>query len=137
MNKDEKWTAWNPTNIAGDPAYYVEIFQEEEATRFTLDCEHKIIDVLFYGFVPIYLYSVEGIRMATWASIQEKEHDRFYFQKWFLYRIENSDFLDWAIKEGCGFYKKEEFMHYCIVTQDDVVDILANCEPVIVVRDKN
>lgn len=84
MSKDEKWTAWNPTNIAGDPAYYVEIFQEEETTRFTLDCEHKIIDVLFYGFVPIYLYSVEEIRMATWASIQEKEHDRFYFQKWFL-----------------------------------------------------
>lgn len=134
MKENEKWILWNPTKIECGSAFSVEIFQEEDATRFTLNCKNGIVDVWFFCLVPIYLYSVEGIRMATWAPVQEKENDRFYFTKWFLYKVENSEFLDWAIKEGCGFYSKEDLTHFCIVTENDVVDILAMGEPLIFMR---
>lgn len=55
--------------------------------------------------------------------------DRFFFRKWFLYKIENSDYLGWALKEACGYYTEKELTHYCIVTEHEVVDILAMCEP--------
>lgn len=132
--KDENWIIWNPANIEEGPAFSVEVIQNDEVTRFSVDCESRGIDILFYGLVPMYTYSLEGIRTLTWATVQEKKMDKFFFRKWFLYKVENSDFLSWAIKESCGYYSEAELTHYCIVTERDVIDILAMSEPEIVVK---
>ena len=75
--------------------------------------------------------------MAAYMLVQEKNNDRAYLGKWFLYKIENSDFMKWAVKESCGFYSEEDLLHFCIVTENDIVDILSLGEPTVVVRETN
>ena len=79
--KDENWIIWNPANIEEGPAFSVEVIQNDEVTRFSVDCESRSIDILFYGLVPMYTYSLEGIRTLTWATVQEKKMDKFFFRK--------------------------------------------------------
>ncbi len=38
--------------------------------------------------------------MAAYVPVQEKNNDKHYFNKWFLYKVENSDFIKWAAKES-------------------------------------
>ena len=131
LHKDEKWILWNPLNIPNCQAFSVEITQEDSGTNFLVECENQFISLLFEGFIPIYVYSDEGIRMATYMPVQDKNNDKYYFTKWFLYKIEDSDFMKWAIQESCGFYEKNELQHFCIVTSTEVVDILSFVEPTI------
>ena len=140
MHENEDWIVWNPQNINAEivsGAYDVEIANEEDNLRFTVYCENSIVDVCFHCVVPMYLYSDEGMRMAAYMPVQEKNNDRAYLGKWFLYKIENSDFMKWAVKESCGFYSEEDLLHFCIVTENDIVDILSLGEPTVVVRETN
>lgn len=138
MHDNENWIVWNPKNINTKKvsgAYDVETLTDENARKFIVYCENHTVDVYFHCHVPIYLYSDEGIRMASYMPVQEKHHDKAYFNKWFLHKVENSDFIQWAVKESCGFYSEEELLHFCIVTSNDVVDILSSGEPDIIVRE--
>lgn len=137
LHKDENWILWNPSNIKSCQAYSVEIAQDDRGTEFMVECENIFVSLLFEGYVPIYVYSDEGIRMATYTPVQEKNNDKYYFRKWFLYKIENSDFYKWAMRESYGMYEEYGYQHFCIVTADEVVDILSVVEPTIRVIQKS
>ncbi|MDE5855037.1 MAG: hypothetical protein K2H19_08265 [Ruminococcus sp.] len=136
LHENEKWILWNPLNMENCQAFSVEIKQEEIGTVFTVECENQFVNLIFNGFIPIYIYSDEGIRMATYLPVQEKNNDRYYFRKWFLYKIENSDFFKWAMAECYNLYENYKLQHFCIVTAYDVVDILSSTEPEIIVTPK-
>lgn len=136
FHKNEKWILWNPLNIESCQAFSVEIKQEKSGTVFKVECENQFVNIIFDGFIPIYVYSDEGIRMATYIRVQEKNNDRYYFTKWFLYKIENSDFLKWAMAECYNLYEICGYKHFCIVTENEVVDILSSFEPQIIVIPK-
>lgn len=136
LHKDENWIPWNPLNILGCQAFSVEIKQTDCGTDFWVKCENQTVSLLFEGNVPMYVYSDEGIRMASYAPVQEKNNDKYYFRKWFLYKIENSDFIKWSIQESCGLCEIYGLQHFCIVTQNEVVDILSSVEPTIKIMPK-
>lgn len=129
MNNIEIINKYNPFDISECRAFSSEISIDKEGLHVILDCDIGKIELCFSGNVPAYLYSVEGIRVSSWAKVQEDTNDKYYFRKWFLYKIDNSDFLKWAIKESCGFYSEKELTHYRIVTGTDVIDILSSCMP--------
>ncbi len=129
LHKDEVWTRWNPENIPECHAYSVDIRHEESGIVFLVEFDDKIIKVSFDGNIPMYVYSDEGLRMATYAPVQKKHNDNFYFRDWFLYRVENSDFLKWTALESLGIYGDLYNKHFCIVTENDVVDILSAADP--------
>lgn len=132
LHENENWILYNPLNLPPCKAFSVEIIQKEN-TVFSVECDNCFVNLVFDCFVPVYLYSYEGIRLATYAPIQEKNNDRYYFTKWFLYKIENSSFIKWAMSECFGLYQNHNLLHFCIVTADDVVDIIASCKPEFVV----
>lgn len=134
MKKGEIYIAWNPENAAFCSADYVEIKENEDDLSFAVNCKERVITVTFSGIVPIYMRSEEGIRMMSWSIVQEKNKDRFYFAKWPVYKVENSCLMKWALIESCGFYSEGSLTHYCIVTDQEVVDIISMCEPTITVK---
>ncbi|MCM1133379.1 MAG: hypothetical protein NC340_07895 [Ruminococcus flavefaciens] len=134
IHENEEWILYNPLNLPRCQALSVEIKQEEN-TVFAVDCENCSVRLVFECFVPVYLYSYEGIRMATYAPVQEKYNDKYYFTKWFLYEIKNSGFFNWAMTECGGLYHNCN-RHFCIVTENDVVDILASGEPDFIITPK-
>lgn len=49
---------------------------------------------------------------------------------WSLFVSEKSDFIDWLVGESFEVHtKKEEITHYYIATPNDIVEVLATCEP--------
>ena len=46
-----------------------------------------------------------------------------------LFRIENSKLSDWVTEESCGIYDSSELIHICIVTDEDLIDIISTFEP--------
>ena len=67
--------------------------------------------------------------MMSWSIAQEKYNDKLYFRKNPVYKVENSLLIKWILIESCGFYSETDLAHYCIVTEQDVVDIISMCEP--------
>jgi hypothetical protein len=69
--------------------------------------------------------------MRTWGEIQLKNSDKYFFRNWFLFQVENSKLSRWAAEESCGFYEEEELKHFCIVTSEELIDILASFDPTV------
>lgn len=134
MKQNEDYVVWNPGDMAFCTADYVVINEDGDELSFSVYCEECILTVSFSGAVPVYLCSEEGMRMMSWATAQEKNKDKFYFTKWPVYKVENSCMVDWVFMESCGFYSADTLTHYCIVTDQEIVDIISMCEPKITVK---
>ena len=130
----ENWIKWNPANIPEGEFIVTDYVQNKDGTKIILTDENNTVEVLFDGITPIIRYSVEGIRMRTWGEVQRKYNDKFFFRNWFLYKIINSELSKWAEEESCGFYVSNQLIHYCIVTSEEIIDILSSFEPIIVVK---
>lgn len=134
INMQESWIKWNPTKAPEGAFIVTDYIQNKDGTKFILDDDDNIIEILFNGITPIVRASVEGIRMRTWGEIQQKYNDKFFFRNWFLYKVENSKLSKWAEEESCGFYASEQLSHYCIVTSEEIIDILSTFEPTIILK---
>lgn len=134
MKEKQNWIKYNPTNIKFEGAYSAFPKHTEEGIKFVIDCEDgNNLEVSFDGFIPAYNYAIEGLKIETWGLIQQQNNDKSFFKKWFLYKIENSDFLKCSVEESGGYYLEEELSHYCIVTQSSLIDILATSKPKITI----
>ena len=132
INMQENWTKWNPTNNIPEGDYVVtKQIQDNNGIKFLLEDDKNLIEIFFDGITPIVRSSIEGIRMRTWGEVQKKYNDKFFFRNWFLYKVEGSKFSMWAEEESCGFYSSEQLIHYCIVTSEEIIDILSASEPTI------
>ncbi|MCL2336952.1 MAG: hypothetical protein FWC60_05990 [Firmicutes bacterium] len=125
----EDWIKWNPFNMP-EGSYIVTSFsQDENGVKITLDDENNVVELFFDGVPSIIRISVEGIRMRTWGEVQQKYCNKGFFRNWFLFKVENSKLSKWAVEESCGFYEIKQLTHYCIVTSEELIDILATFEP--------
>ena len=131
IDLNENWVRWNPTHISEGNYIVTKLIQDIDGTKVMVADEHHAIEVLFDGVTPIVRSSVEGIRMRTWGEIQLKYSDKSFFRNWFLYQVKNSMLSQWAEEESCGFYEKEKLKHFCIVTGEELIDIVSTFEPII------
>lgn len=128
MKKNEEYIIWNPENITFSSANYTEIVEDEDL-KFVINCDDMTLEIIFSGIILTYMYSEQGTRMMSWSIAQEKYNDKLYFRKNPVYKVENSLLIKWVLIESCGFYSETDLTHYCIVTEQDVVDIISMCEP--------
>lgn len=129
INMQENWNKWNPCEMPEGIYYVTNFVQNQEGTKITLADEENCIEVFFDGVPQLVRTSIEGIRMRTWGEVQIKYNDKFFFRNWFLYKVGNSRLSDWASEESCGFYSAKDLTHYCIITSEDIIDVLATFEP--------
>ncbi len=128
MKKNEEYIIWNPDNITFSSANYTEIIEDEDL-KFVINCDDMILEMIFSGIILNYMYSEQETRMMSWSIAQEKYNDKQYFRKNPVYKVENSLLIKWILIESCGFYSETDLTHYCIVTEQDIVDIISMCEP--------
>lgn len=129
LHRSENWIKWQPKGMGGLYAYFTIPEHDENGINFIVQCAEGAVKISFDGNIPFYVFSDEGLRTASYAPVQQQHNDRHYFNKWFLYKIENSDLLKWIGLESCGFIAGRYEKHFCIVTEDDVVDILSSVDP--------
>lgn len=129
--QEENWVKWNPTDLPESIYFVTSYIQNRNGTKFTVEDEKHVIEIFFDGEISIIRAGDEGIRMRTWGEVQKKYNNKSFFRNWFLYKVENSGLSKWAEKESCGFYVADDFTHYCIVTSEDIIDVLSTFEPTI------
>ncbi len=129
LDMKENWIKWNPLNLPEGDYVVTKFLQNIDGTEITLSDESNNISIVFDGITPLVRTSIEGIRMRTWGEVQQKYDNKYFFRNWFLYKVENSKLAKWAEEESCGFYKSEKLLHFCIVTNEDIIDVLSTFEP--------
>lgn len=129
LKRAENYSPYNPANIRFEGANFTTVSEKDGDLIFSVDCDNIIIKITFKGTTPFYLYSEQGIRMTTWSTVQKKYNDNDYFKKSPLFIVENSVLSTMMDIESCGFYSDSDIKHYCIVTEQDVVDILSASAP--------
>ena len=131
IDLDEEWIKLEKDLIPEGQFIVTSLVQDTEGTKIILDDEKNIVEVFFDGIPTLLRTATEGIRMRTWSEIQLKNQDKYFFKNWFFYQIANSTLIKWAVEESCGFYEEKQLKHYCIVTSEELIDILATFKPVI------
>jgi hypothetical protein len=127
----ENWLKWNPTRIREGVYIVTQLLQDVDGTKVMLSNEEQVVEAFFDGYTPIVRSAAEGIRVRTWEEVQQKYSDKSFFRNWFLYIVENSLLLQWVEEESCGFYEKEKLKHFCIVTGEELIDIVSTFDPII------
>jgi len=137
IDMQENWINWNLPDISKGEYIVTEFIQNADGVKIILDNEKNIVEIFFDGIPSIIRISVEGIRMRTWGEVQQKYHDKNFFRDGFLFKVENSKLSKWAEEESCGFYEAERLTHYCIVTIEELIDIVATFDPIVKVSEIN
>lgn len=75
--------------------------------------------------------TIEGLRMRTWGNVQLKYNDKSIFRNSFFFEVKKSDLVKWCVRESCGFYEEHQLKHYCIITSEELIDIIASFEPIL------
>ena len=105
--------------------------QDCEGVKIILKDERYVIKIFFDGIPVLLRNTVEGIRMRTWGEAQLKYHNPYFFRKKFFFEIEHSQLIKWCVEESCGFYEGSELKHYCIVTSEEMIDIVSTFKPLV------
>ena len=131
----EEWIRLGDDKIPDGEYIVTNFVQNKDGTRMLLDDEKYSVEIVFDGIPLLIRQAMEGLRMHTWGEVQKKYNNKAFFRDHFFYLVENSLLVKWAVEEGVGFYDEGQIKHYCIVTSEELIDILATFEPTITVTD--
>ncbi len=127
----EKWMNYDGGKIPLGNYELIETIQNCDGTTIKLQSElHNII--LKFEFVDSIRITDEGRRIKTYNEIPDIQKYRENFYGVPLYRVENSEYCKWLVQESAGIYT--EFQHYVIITINDIVDVISDVPPKILVR---
>ena len=130
-NLQEEWIQAEKDVIPEGQFIVTSFIQNTDGTKMFLNDEKIAVEIFFDG-IPLLLRSaVEGIRMWTWSEIQLKYRDKSFFRNWFFFQVQNSKLTKWAIEESCDFYNNDQIYQYCIVTSEELIDVLATFKPIV------
>ena len=131
MDFPEEWIKLEKYNIPEGEYIITSFIQDLDGVKILLDDDEHIIEVIFDGIPVLVQDAVEGLRMRTWGNVQLKYNNKFIFRKSFLFEVKKSALVKWCIQESCGFYEESQLKHYCIVTSEEMIDIIATFEPIV------
>lgn len=131
IDMQEEWIKLDQYNIPEGQFIILSFEQNLEGTKIILNNETTTVEVFFDGIPLLSRGAVEGIRMRSWSEIQLKYQNKFIFRNNFFFEVKKSKLLQWVLEESCGFYEETELRHFCLVTGEELIDIVATFEPTV------
>lgn len=130
-NSDEEWVHLYQDMIPEGSFIVTSLVQNAEGTKILLDDEEHSVEIFFDGVPAMLRQANELLRMRTWRETQIKYQNDFFFRNHFFFRVDNSTLVKWVAEESCNFFVDDNLRHYCIVTSEEVIDILATFTPMV------
>jgi hypothetical protein len=132
----EEWTRWTP--IQGlDGNYYLDFFAWS-AKGFIVELisgkKGKKIQIVFADYIDAFRYTNESFYLKVLDNTSAKQDVDFY-KNFSLFKITNSQYLAWLSEKSCTLSDRCDFIHFCILGGDEVIDIVANYEPKVTIMD--
>src|SRR5437764_1064226 len=125
----EKWTRWEPI-IGLSKKYHSKLISNSYSRGFRInlaDENDKRVSILFSGSVISYRVTSESHIFNTLTFLEANYETKFY-SEWTFFKIENSEYLDWAKKQLIA----EDYLqltHLCILADDLMLDFITTYEP--------
>jgi len=125
MEKINIYEQWKPIDGLPEVLYVEGLHDDYEGVRILLKGEQEDGKMLVIKFDPALSYrnTDEGDR-----HILAREHPEVR-GTWSLFKAEQSEFIDWFNRENQNIRNDLNIVHYLIVTESDVIDILAGFPP--------
>lgn len=130
----EEWIKLKQYEIPDGKFIVTSFVQNSDGTKILLDDERITVEIFFDGIPVLARNSVENMRMRTWSEVQLKYCDKFIFRNTFFFEVKNSKLIKWVMEESCGFYDESQLRHFCIVTTEEMIDIIAAFDPTVKVN---
>ena len=127
----EEWIKIERSDIPEGEYIVTNFVQDLAGTKILLDDGEHSIGIFFDGIPVLVRNTIEGCRMRTWGNVQLKYNDKSFFRKSFFFEVKKSDLVKWCIRESCGFYEEHQLRHYCIITSEELIDIISTFEPIL------
>lgn len=127
----EEWIKIEKSDIPEGEYIVTNFVQDLAGTKILLDDGEHSIGIFFDGIPVLVRNTIEGCRMRTWGNVQLKYNDKSFFRKSFFFEVKKSDLVKWCIRESCGFYEEHQLRHYCIITSEELIDIISTFEPIL------
>lgn len=127
----EEWIEIIRSDIPEGKYIVTKFVQDLDGTKILLDNGEHNIEVFFDGIPVLVRNTIEGLRMRTWGNVQLKYNDKSIFRNSFFFEVKKSDLVKWCVQESCGFYEEHQLKHYCIITSEELIDIIATFEPIL------
>lgn len=132
-----QWEKWIPIDKVPQEIYldsFVDDGNEGIIMTF-ISCEdgEKKVLVQFEGHVLSYRNTDEGSLLKTWEFLGHHYGVDFH-SRWPFFKVKNSEYLNWFLKESCGIYDLREVQHYVFLTPDDIVEVLSLDAPSVVIE---
>lgn len=126
----EEWARWEPIkDISGK--YYLDSFGWSEKgfiVELSSKKKGKKIQVIFDNYIDAFRYTNESFYFKLFGDLSEQYSDDFYAD-WSFFKVTNSEYLRWLSEKSCTWSDQIQFIHFCILGGDEVIDIVTNYEP--------
>ena len=121
----EKYMKWEPIEDIPDKLYLDGLYHDWEGFRLLLS-DYETGRMLRITFDPALSY-----RNTDEGDLLKTEEVAEGIFAWPLYIVENSRFLEWFHKESYEIRKKDNPLHYAIITPNDIIDVISAFLPTV------
>lgn len=123
----EEWIEWT-TTIPEGKYELISLCQDWDGLKLVFDDEIYKVEVIYTeGFLTVRSCD-EGDRWKTIDAVLAEKGGKFFKNKLF-FKVYNSEYKKWYTEESFSVRKDQEFEHHAYVTANDIVDVLALCDP--------
>ncbi|MCS0672455.1 hypothetical protein [Cytobacillus firmus] len=129
----EEWRKWDPNP---------HLPKKLELNSLTYNSKGFILDFSDSNFrVKVHFEEImsfkatdEGKLLSTIQRIYSEYSE--YYLDWVFFKIDNSKFIEWFHQENYEMYTDFNIEHYLFKTPNDVIEVLSNIPPSIIVDKK-
>lgn len=130
----EEWSQWLPASIdygtIAGKVFVDDMRLYREGLSINMATAHNElrIEMLFGGTIVAYRYANESWVFNIFAELS-KAYGADFYRMWRFFEIKNSMYVESFIATSCGVSKADKIRHFCILGDDEIIDILATYEP--------
>jgi hypothetical protein len=134
---EDNWIQWKPAENL-QAKYYIEALcdslQGFKIVLSDVNDRNKRVLINFRTSAYAYRRTDETSRYRLILQLKEKYGGSFY-GNCSLFKVENSSYVKWVIEESEEIVADREFLHFCIIAGDSVLDIIDYDEPEVTIID--
>lgn len=131
---EEQWIQWNPIEKLASKYYIDFVIDKIETFKVNLidtKSEREKIEIAFLEGVEAYTRVEESFRVKIIHELDKKYGTDFYGD-WTFFKVHNSEYIKWLSEQSYKWSDTHKFMHFCLITADAIMDIIATYEPEVI-----
>ena len=122
----EKWVPLVPNNIDVSKSYIFESFingpRTFEIVLIDNTSSNKKILINFPYRAFAYRTTKIEFQESTLEVVRRLKGNDFF--DWPFFKIDNSHYIEWLVKQSCGINQIHEFDHFVFLSQDVVIEVI-------------